>query len=166
VTLREMSKDHHHLLAAHRQPSQSKGNRGKIEIIGDILSVCLAGNAKRTHIMYKGNLSHDMLKTYTDELVGKGLVEVAGSKGQFKTTEKGREFLDHYGKIRELLAAEILQQTPKQDYVTHAGTKLISLGMSQEFLDKVKISSDQARDIMKGMLYLNERYKAKDTRLG
>jgi hypothetical protein len=34
--------------------------------------------------------------------------------------------------------------------------------MSQEFIRKVKISADQARDIMKGMLYLNERYRAKN----
>jgi Predicted transcriptional regulator len=35
--------------------AQAKSNRGKIEIIGDILGVCLAGDAKRTHIMYRGN---------------------------------------------------------------------------------------------------------------
>jgi len=152
------------LLTNNRQaPSPAKGNRGKIEIIGDILAVCLAGDAKRTHIMYKGNLSHDMLKTYTDELVSKGLVELTGSKGQFRTTDKGKDFLDHYGKIKELLAADAarLPQPPVPEHAA-AGTKLISLGMSQEFLRKVKISADQARDILKGMLYLNERYKARE----
>jgi predicted transcriptional regulator len=144
-----------------RQPAQAKGNRGKIEIIGDILGVCLAGDAKRTHIMYKGNLSHDMLKTYTDELVNKGLVELNSSKGQFKTTEKGKEFLDHYGKIRELLASESGVIGGAQEVSnSHAGTKLLSLGMSQDFVRKVKMSADQARDILKGMLYLKERYRA------
>lgn len=144
-----------------RQPPQVKGNRGKIEIIGDILGVCLDGNAKRTHIMYKGNLSHDMLKTYTDELVAKGLVELVGDKVQFKTTEKGKEFLDHYGKIRELLASEALPHAKEPEHPSPPGTKLLTLGMSQDFLRKVRISADQARDIMKGMLYLNERYKTK-----
>lgn len=145
-----------------RQPSQAKGNRGKIEIIGDILGVCLDGNAKRTHIMYKGNLSHDMLKTYTDELVTKGLVELVGDKAQFKTTEKGREFLNHYGKIRELLALEGSQQAKVPEQASPTGSRLMSLGMSQDFIRKVRISADQARDIMKGMLYLNERYKTKN----
>ena len=103
-----------------------------------------------------------MLKTYTDELVGKGLVEIVGNKGQFKTTEKGKEFLNHYGKIREILAAEISQQIKTIEFENPAGTRLMSLGMSQEFIRKVKISADQARDIMKGMLYLNERYRAKN----
>ena len=150
------------LLNTNRQSSQAKGNRGKIEIIGDILGVCLAGDAKRTHIMYRGNLSHDMLKTYTDELVGKGLVEIVGNKGQFRTTEKGKEFLNHYGKIREILASEISQQIKSIEFENPVGTRLMSLGMSQEFIRKVKISADQARDIMKGMLYLNERYRSKN----
>lgn len=144
-----------------RQPTQTKGNRGKIEIIGDILGVCLAGDAKRTHIMYRGNLSHDMLKTYTDELISKGLVELNGSKSQFKTTEKGKEFLNHYGKIREILASDRPEiATAHEVENMHAGTKLLSLGMSQDFLRKVKMSADQARDILKGMLYLKERYRA------
>ena len=149
------------LLGSGRHFPQSKGNRGKIEIIGDILGVCLAGNAKRTHIMYRSNLSHDMLKSYTDELINKGLVEIVGEKGEFRTTEKGKEYLDHYGKIRELLASEASQHSNSSDRENAVGTKLITLGMSQDFLRKVKISADQARDLMKGMLYLNERYKAK-----
>lgn len=150
------------LVGGNKQSSQSKGNRGKIEIIGDILGVCLAGDAKRTHIMYKGNLSHDMLKSYTDELVGKGLVEVIGDRGQFRTTEKGKEFLSHYGKIRELLASESSNLIKTIEFENPVGTRLMSLGMSQDFIRKVKISADQARDIMKGMLYLNERYRAKN----
>lgn len=145
--------------AKNRQPGQPKSNRGKIEIIGDILGVCLAGEAKRTHIMYRGNLSHDMLKSYTDELVSKGLVELNVGKGKFKTTEKGKEFLSHYAKIRELLSSDVTELIIANEGDGHAGTKLISLGMSQDFLKKVKLSADQARDILKGMLYLNERYK-------
>lgn len=103
-----------------------------------------------------------MLKTYTDELVNRGLVEIVGDKGQFRTTEKGKEFLNHYGRIRELLASEVTHQAPAPERETPVGTKLITLGMSQDFLRKVKISADQARDIMKGMLYLNERYKVKE----
>jgi hypothetical protein len=31
--------------------------------------------------------------------------------------------------------------------------------MNQDFLRKVKISADQARDMIKGILYLKERYR-------
>ncbi|HEX2013611.1 MAG TPA: winged helix-turn-helix domain-containing protein [Nitrososphaera sp.] len=144
-----------------RQP-QVKSNRGKIEIMGDILSVCIGGNIKKTHIMYKGNLSHDMLKAYTDELRVKGLVELTHSGGQFRTTDKGKEFLRHYDRIKELLSAEQDLALPPAVEVTEivaGGSKLLSLGMNQEFLKKARISADQARDLIKGMLYLNERYK-------
>lgn len=141
-----------------RQPAPQKGNRGKIEIIGDILGVCLAGGAKRTHIMYRGNLSHDMLKAYTDELVSKGLVELDSGKTHFKTTERGKEFLNHYSKIREILDSPPGIPQTSSDDDANSGKNLQSLGMSQDFLRRVKISADQARDILKGMLYLKERY--------
>ncbi len=145
-----------------RQPPQVKSNRGKIEIMGDILSVCIDGNIKKTHIMYKGNLSHDMLKAYTDELKRKGLVELIHAKGQFRTTSKGKEFLRNYERIKELLASDGMTLEPREFELietSSAGSKLVSLGMSQEFLGRVKLSADQARDLVKGMLYLNERYR-------
>jgi predicted transcriptional regulator len=40
-----------------------RGARGTIDIIADILSLCNSWN-KRTKIMYKANLSHQMLKFY------------------------------------------------------------------------------------------------------
>jgi len=145
-----------------RQPPQVKSNRGKIEIMGDILSVCASGNMKKTHIMYKGNLSHDMLKAYTDELRRKGLVELTNGKNQFCTTEKGKEFVRHYEHIKELLAGNGEPGRFREFEVIEsgsAGSKLLSLGMSQEFLKKVRVSADQARDLIKGVLYVNERYK-------
>jgi predicted transcriptional regulator len=136
---------------------QIKGNRGRIEIMGDILSVCIAGNIKKTHIMYRGNLSHDMLKAYTDELRKRGLVEFGDGSGKFWTTEKGKEFLYHYEQIKELLASG--SESSEAPDNMPAGSKLLSLGMNQDFLKKVKISADQARDMIKGILYLKERYR-------
>ena len=141
-----------------RQPAPQKGNRGKIEIIGDILGVCLAGDAKRTHIMYRSNLSHDMLKAYTDELIGKGLVELDSAKSHFRTTERGKEFLNHYSMIRQILDVPADQALTQAGGTGNPGNNLQSLGMSQDFLRRVKMSADQARDILKGMLYLKERY--------
>ena len=37
-------------------------------------------------------------------------------------------------------------------------TKLLSLGVDEKFLQTSGITPDQARDLLKGLLYLRERY--------
>jgi predicted transcriptional regulator len=78
-----------------------RGARGTIDIIADILSLCGSWN-KRTKIMYKANLSHQMLKFYIWHLVELGLLEESEDM-KFRTTEKGRAFLSHYQHITRLL---------------------------------------------------------------
>jgi len=135
-------------------------NRGRIEIIGDILEVCLDGVTKRTHIMYKGNLSYSMLRQYTEELIRKGLVEEKNS-GSFATTEKGRAFLKYYEGIREMLVEnESILDEVALTQVIHSGSKLLSLGVSKKFLQRIEMSDEQERDLLKGILYLRD--KAKD----
>jgi len=144
----------------HKKPRSRSANRGRIEIIGDILEVCLDGVTRRTHIMYKGNLSYLMLKEYTEDLIRKDLIGEKNS-GSYITTEKGREFLKHYKRIRELLAEN--ESNLDEDVfaqVIPIGSKLLALGLSKKFLQKIKISDEQERDLVKGLLYLRE--KAKD----
>jgi len=144
----------------HKKPRSRNANRGRIEIIGDILEVCLDGVTRRTHIMYRGNLSYLMLKEYTEELIRKSLIEEKNS-GSFITTEKGRAFLKHYERIREMLAEnESNLDEVVFTQVIPTGSKLLSLGLSKKFLQKIKISDEQERDLVKGILYLRE--KAKD----
>ncbi|MEW6604317.1 MAG: winged helix-turn-helix domain-containing protein [Thermoproteota archaeon] len=78
-----------------------RGARGTIDIIADILALCSTWN-KRTKIMYKANLSHQMLKFYLWHLVELGLLEESQDM-KFKTTEKGRTFLSHYRQMTKLL---------------------------------------------------------------
>ena len=78
-----------------------RGARGTIDIIADILSLCNSWN-KRTKIMCKANLSHQMLKFYIWHLVELELLEESGDM-KFKTTEKGRAFLSHYQHMARLL---------------------------------------------------------------
>ena len=142
------------------KPRSRNANRGRIEIIGDILEVCLDGVTRRTHIMYRGNLSYLMLREYTEELIRKSLIEEKNS-GSFITTEKGRAFLKHYERIREMLAEnESDLDGAVFTQVIPTGSKLLSLGLSKKFLQKIKISDEQERDLVKGILYLRE--KAKD----
>ena len=77
-----------------------KERRGRLEIIADILLVAKKGE-KKTAIAYKANLNFNRVENYLSYLEEKGLMEHTG--GEYKTTEKGREFLRDYQKMKELL---------------------------------------------------------------
>ena len=83
---------------------ERKNNRGKIQIMGDVLTLGTSG-IKKTHIMYKANLSYEQVHLYLGELIGKRLIEqdVSPEGVVYRTTEKGREFLLHYTRVVELL---------------------------------------------------------------
>ena len=79
--------------------------RDRLEIIKDILEILRdkGEKVKPTHIMYKANLSHVMLKEYTQELVSKKLIEekqTKKGKKRFVLTQKGFSYLKDYSIIR------------------------------------------------------------------
>ena len=87
--------------------SERKNNRGKIQIMGDVLALGTSG-IKKTHIMYKANLSYEQVHLYLGELIAKRLiVQDASSRSSegvvYRTTEKGREFLQYYTRLTECL---------------------------------------------------------------
>lgn len=79
--------------------------RSKLEIIKDILEVIKSksGKIKPTHILYKSNLSHDMMDLYMSELKEKELIkEIKKEKSRtYIITEKGLEYLNQYKRISE-----------------------------------------------------------------
>jgi predicted transcriptional regulator len=77
-----------------------KKRRGRIEILADILSVA-GEKAKKTQIAYKANLNFRMVEEYIPHLMDKGLIEY--TDGEYKTTEKGEEFLTDYQEMKEML---------------------------------------------------------------
>lgn len=52
--------------------------------------------ARKTQIMYKGNLSYKLLTHYLREVVGAGLVCVEEKANLYQLTEKGEMFLRHF----------------------------------------------------------------------
>lgn len=75
-------------------------------MIADILSALRRerGRLKPTHVMYKANLSHKLLKGYLDDLLSRELIEeVAADKGRkyIQLTERGLDFLHQFEKLRE-----------------------------------------------------------------
>ena len=79
--------------------------RNKLEIIRDILEVVKnrSGRIKPTHILYKSNLSHQMMEEYLAELKGKELI-IESKMGNGKTysiTQKGVDYLSKFRMISE-----------------------------------------------------------------
>lgn len=79
--------------------------RNKLEIIKDILEVIKAksGKIKPTHILYKSNLSHEMMDIYITELKEKELIEEIQKERSrtYTITNKGIEYLNQYKRISE-----------------------------------------------------------------
>lgn len=83
-------------------------HRSRIDIMANVLNVAVEG-AKKTHIMYKCNLSFRQLQVYLELLLDRGLLRKVSGRGNreearlFETTKKGRAFLDAYSNIKVLL---------------------------------------------------------------
>lgn len=76
--------------------------RTKLEIVADILRTASYGTRK-THIMYKCNLSYKLLKYYLSRMVKVDLINLTGDS-YYVTTEQGKLFLEEYKKYAEHLA--------------------------------------------------------------
>ncbi|MGM5483011.1 MAG: winged helix-turn-helix domain-containing protein [Nanobdellota archaeon] len=74
--------------------------RERTEIIYDILKVIQnrKGRAKPTHILYKSNLSSQMLNEYLYLLLEKKLIEKETNKKNklYTLTEKGYKYIEEY----------------------------------------------------------------------
>lgn len=79
--------------------------RSEIEIIEDILKLSVDG-AKKTEILYQGNLSYTLLRNYLGMLLETKVLEERsiqnngnGSSKLYVTTEKGHELLKDINKM-------------------------------------------------------------------
>jgi predicted transcriptional regulator len=84
--------------------SDARKSRGSIDICADILEICSAGGALKTHVMYRANLSYGMMAEYGKLLFECELLILGKSDSRivFKTTEKGRQYLLHYQCMQQL----------------------------------------------------------------
>ena len=83
---------------------KNENNRGKIQIMADIVDLCKVG-IRKTHIMYKGNLSYEQINRYLYELLEKELIIQNLDDGvlTYRATEKGRAFLQSYNMTLSIL---------------------------------------------------------------
>ena len=70
-------------------------SRGFFDIMAEMVMVCQSG-AKKTHIMYKANLSYEMLQRYLKMLLEAGLVEGSTFDGYYRASPKGVTFVRDY----------------------------------------------------------------------
>ena len=74
--------------------------RNRLQIVHDILGVIKerSGKIKPTHILYKSNLSYQMMEEYLQELIEKNfIIEMKTKKGKtYSITEKGLKYLNEY----------------------------------------------------------------------
>jgi predicted transcriptional regulator len=78
--------------------SSGEGRRSLLQIRVDILKVIMEGYGKPTQIMYKANLSWNVLQSQLKSFVESGLltVEEYGSRKRYAITEKGAEMVNSY----------------------------------------------------------------------
>jgi predicted transcriptional regulator len=83
--------------------------RDRLQIIHDILKAIRDKNGviKPTHILYKANLSHQMLDEYLNDLISRGFVlENKEKKGKtYSLTNKGFAYLSKYNLITEFIGS-------------------------------------------------------------
>ena len=82
--------------------------RSQIDIMANILNETIK-EAKKTQIMYRCNLSYRQLQRYLKLLLGMKLLRAVSEKKSsktpfFETTEKGKDFLLAYDRLKALLA--------------------------------------------------------------
>jgi predicted transcriptional regulator len=74
--------------------------RERNQIVADILHQCKE-NKRKSHVMQKANLNFDQVNHYLGDLQSRGLVEPSFTEDSrtYRTTDRGREFLDCYQKL-------------------------------------------------------------------
>lgn len=83
--------------------------RTRLEVMHDILQVIRSknGKIKPTHILYKSNLSYQMMDEYLKELIEKKFVMEKRIKSgrTYELTEKGFKFLEQYSMIKDFTSS-------------------------------------------------------------
>jgi predicted transcriptional regulator len=82
------------------------GNRGWLEIVNLMLTVCEHG-ALKTHVMYKCNLNSKQLQQYMSFMLSRKLISIREDEGDIKrtiyvTTDRGRKLMASYHELAEI----------------------------------------------------------------
>jgi predicted transcriptional regulator len=86
------------------------GNRGWLEIVDLMLTVC-EGGALKTHVMYRCNLNSKQLQQYIDFMLNRKLVstlevEEYAKRTKYVTTERGRRLMAAYDELADIFGGQ------------------------------------------------------------
>ena len=84
----------------------TEGRRSLLQIKVDILRAVESGYGKPTQIMYRANLSWNVLQAQLKSFIESGMLEVEayGSRRRYMITAKGTEMVESYQKVvKEIL---------------------------------------------------------------
>jgi predicted transcriptional regulator len=92
-------------------------NRSRVEILYDIISAAKP-SSKKTHLMYKGNLSYQQLDLYLNFILKNGLIEerFVDETRLYFVTDKGMEFLRLFEDMHNLITPMRAQTTEEIIY--------------------------------------------------
>ena len=79
-------------------------NRDRAEINGMILDIASHGRVTKTKIMYRAYLSYNKLEEYLNDLEDSELLEYEIGAQTYRTTEKGKRYLEIHGRMNELIS--------------------------------------------------------------
>ncbi len=81
------------------------GRRSKMETCGDILRAIAAGAQKPTHIMYRANLSWNIMQGYISGLEAQGYVvsTIESERKVYKLSQRGFEILNRMQQVKQEL---------------------------------------------------------------
>lgn len=78
--------------------------RCRDQILSQILITCQMSGASKTRIVYNCNLNFGTVNPHLDLLMANGLLEaIDGHIVLYRTTEKGKQVLDHFKEIERLM---------------------------------------------------------------
>lgn len=86
--------------------SKTERHRSKVDIVYDILVSAMGAGAKKTHILYRANISSTQVDGYFSALLAHNLLERAhdlDGNNVFRTTAKGTKFIECCEELRSLI---------------------------------------------------------------
>ena len=71
-----------------------------------ILDIASHGRVTKTKIMYRAYLSYNKLEEYLDDLEDNELLEYEVGAQTYRTTEKGKRYLEIHSRMNELISID------------------------------------------------------------
>ena len=103
--------------------SRNERHRSKVDIVYDILASAMGAGAKKTHILYRANISSTQVENYFSALLAHHLLEKAqdiDGNSVYRTTGKGMKFIECCEEMRSLIGLVMNNRRidPMSDFYT------------------------------------------------